>query len=76
MWLTLRILGVEIFDLTVGFADRGEDSESESIISQNGGAFEIAGEAEPEWEPSEDWEYADDAACKLGRRPPFGFMHA
>jgi hypothetical protein len=74
MWLTLRILGVEIFDLTIGCADRSEESESK-FISNTGGSYEIAGEAEPEWD-DEDGEYDPEYDNRATRRPPFGFMHA
>lgn len=66
----MKILGIEIFDITLGFADRPEPADD--IVSNTGGAFELAGEADPEWEPSEDWE-EEDSAGKAGRPGRFGF---
>lgn len=73
MWFTLKIFGVVILDLTIGLADRPEPAEE--FVSNTGGQFEVAGETDAEWEPSEDWEYEEDAG-KLIRRPPFGFRYA
>jgi hypothetical protein len=75
VWFTVKLFGVEIFDITLGFADR-EERDREGYVSNTGGSFELAGETEAEWEPSEDWEEEEDESEKLGRRPPFGFIHA
>ena len=72
MWFTVKIFGFEIFDITLGFADR-EERESESYVSNTGGQFEVAGDPTADWEPSEDWEDEEDSAGKLDRRGRFGF---
>ena len=70
MWFTLKILGIDVLDITVGIADRTEPAEE--FVSNTGGSFELAPESEPEWEESEEMEEDDTT----GRHAPFGFRHA
>jgi len=71
VWVTLKILGFEILDVTVGFADREEpETATDYYISQNGGQFEVAADGEVEWEESEEYDPEYD------NRAPFGFRHA
>jgi hypothetical protein len=72
MQLTIRLLGAEVFHVSVGLSDREETETESGFVSNTGGSYEIAGESEVEWEESEedyDPEYDN-------RRAPFGFRHA
>jgi|GEM_PF-3350139 hypothetical protein len=73
MWIVIKILGLEVLAVGIGLMD--DDDTATRYIDNSGGSFELAPEETEGWEPSEDWEYEEDAST-LTRRPPFGFLHA
>ena len=72
MWVTIRLMGVEVVALGVSIG--GADDESATrYIDNSGGSFELAtDDGEEAWD-DEDGEYDPEYD---NRRPPFGFLHA
>jgi hypothetical protein len=70
MWLQLKLFGVEVLTIGVGFI--GADDADQPFISVTGGSFELATDSDDE----EEWEYEEDPEYDNRVRPPFGFLHA